>query len=197
MATIAKTRQPSAICARCRIASRGVFDPEVGRARGVLMPPPAEGRLRHARRRPPADLAEWIEHFWSVSWDLRGCDPFLQQTLPHPNVHIIFDAMARSVAGVTYRPFSTHARRRVARLRHQVPTRWLSAISSASPSATLDRSHRSDRDRSLEPPAPQWECRAIALSEDEDAQIATASEFLRARLPEPMRMSRWPHGWSS
>ncbi|HEV3150524.1 MAG TPA: hypothetical protein VGY94_06195, partial [Acidobacteriaceae bacterium] len=74
MATIAKTRQPPANL-RAAAASRAeeIFDPDVGRARGVLMPPPAEGRMQHTRRRPPADLTGWIEHFWSVSWDLRGC----------------------------------------------------------------------------------------------------------------------------
>ena len=48
-----------------------------------------------------------IQHFWSVRWDLRGLDPYLPGTLPHPNVHIVFDADGAQVSGVHTGRFTT------------------------------------------------------------------------------------------
>src|SRR6185369_10039169 len=42
-----------------------------GKARGVLRPHFAQGEFRHERLLPPAALADHIEHFWFVQWDLR------------------------------------------------------------------------------------------------------------------------------
>ena len=58
--------------------------------RGVLHRLPA-GEFAHARLAPPADLADRIEHFWCVRWNLEGLPPHLQETLPHPNVHLVVE----------------------------------------------------------------------------------------------------------
>jgi AraC-like DNA-binding protein len=84
-----------------------VFDPRAGRPRGILTGAPPEGAFRHSRRDPPAELAPWIEHFWSVQWDLRGCDPFVAETIPHPNVHVTLEPGGSRVGGVRTRKFST------------------------------------------------------------------------------------------
>ena len=78
-----------------------VIDHGAGRPRGLLQWPPPEGRFRYARRLPPPDLAPWITHFWIVSWDLRGLDPYQPETLPHPNVHVVFEEGASQVHGVS------------------------------------------------------------------------------------------------
>lgn len=67
---------------------------------GILADTPPAGAFRHMRRVPPDDLAFWVEHFWSVSWDLRGARPFDALTLPHPSVHLTFEAGAARVIGV-------------------------------------------------------------------------------------------------
>jgi AraC-like DNA-binding protein len=82
-----------------------VFDPEVGKARGVLRRPLPDGQLRHARRRPASELAPWIAHYWLISWDLRGCLPHVAETLPHPNVHMVFEEQGSVVSGVQTRKF--------------------------------------------------------------------------------------------
>src|SRR5271166_3627346 len=97
---IGKTRQSSAP------EREEVFDPEVGRARGVLRRPIPAGNVRHSRRRPSADLAPWIAHYWMVSWDLRGCKPHVAETLPHPNIHVIFENGRSVVSGVQTAKFS-------------------------------------------------------------------------------------------
>ncbi|MGA7292605.1 MAG: DUF6597 domain-containing transcriptional factor [Terriglobales bacterium] len=83
-----------------------VYDPEVGRARGMLRRPLPAGKLKHARRRPAADLAPWIAHYWMIHWDLRGCEPHKAESVPHPNVHVIFEPAASVVCGVQTRKFS-------------------------------------------------------------------------------------------
>ena len=83
------------------------FDPALGQPRGVLRnPPPPAGKFRHARRCAAAELAPWIDHYWMVSWDLRGLEPRLVESLPHPNVHIVFEEAASKVWGVSTSKFS-------------------------------------------------------------------------------------------
>src|SRR5215831_2517182 len=90
---IAKTRQ-----ATVEIEER--FDPEVGKARGVLRREFQAGKLRHSRRAPSHEVAPFIMHYWFIDWDLRGCEPQLVENVPHPNVHLIFDAGEAVVSGV-------------------------------------------------------------------------------------------------
>lgn len=41
------------------------------------------------RREPPAgDLADFVDCFWSVRWDLEGMPPFEQEVLPYPCVNL-------------------------------------------------------------------------------------------------------------
>jgi AraC-like DNA-binding protein len=78
------------------------FDPEVGKARGILSRhPPVEGKFRHSRRSPAAGLTCWIDHYWMVSWDLRGHGPYRPQTLPHPNFQVVFEKDHSLVSGVS------------------------------------------------------------------------------------------------
>jgi AraC-like DNA-binding protein len=83
-----------------------VFDPEVGQARGMLRRKMPAGTMRHSRRRPSPDLTPWIAHYWIIHWDLRGCEPYVAESLPHPNVHLIFENGTSVVAGVQTHKFS-------------------------------------------------------------------------------------------
>jgi len=47
-----------------------------------------------------------VEHYWSVHWDLRGQEPFLLETLPHPSVHLIFEEGSSRIVGVMQGKFS-------------------------------------------------------------------------------------------
>ena len=97
---IGKTRQSS------RTDVEEVFDPEVGQARGMLRRTLPAGKMRHARRRPSPEVAPWIAHYWIIHWDLRGCEPYVAENLPHPNVHLIFENGTSVVAGAQTRKFS-------------------------------------------------------------------------------------------
>lgn len=76
-----------------------------GPARGVLHPARMADHVRHVRLAPSADLEPVVQHFWSVRWDLRGLPPRVQQVLPHPNVHLVFERGGGRVYGVQPRRF--------------------------------------------------------------------------------------------
>jgi AraC-like DNA-binding protein len=97
---IGKTRQQPAA------EVEEIYDPEVGQARGMLRKHLPAGKMRHARRRPADDLAFWIAHYWMIRWDLRGCEPYVAESLPHPNIHVIFETTGSVVAGVQTQKFS-------------------------------------------------------------------------------------------
>jgi AraC-like DNA-binding protein len=97
---IGKTRQEAAA------EVEEIYDPAVGKARGMLRRPLSAGKMRHARRSPSADLSCWIAHYWMIRWDLLGCEPHVAESLPHPNVHVIFEPHDSVVAGVHTHKFS-------------------------------------------------------------------------------------------
>jgi AraC-like DNA-binding protein len=75
-------------------------DRSVGKARGLLRHPPAPGAFHHARLAPPAILADVVQHFWIVRWDLQGGPPQVRETLPHPNVHLVIETGRSRVQGL-------------------------------------------------------------------------------------------------
>ncbi len=62
--------------------------PEGPSQRGVLKARENSNALaKHARIQPAAELLPYIDCYWMVSWDLRGGQPHLAETLPHPCVY--------------------------------------------------------------------------------------------------------------
>ena len=49
---------------------------------------------------PSGPLAPFVEYYWIVRWDLRGQPPHEQTILPHPNVHLVFEASGAGIYGV-------------------------------------------------------------------------------------------------
>ena len=74
--------------------------------RGVLRPDLAATRFRLARHQPSAPLAPFVEYYWIPRWDLRGAPPHAQTILPHPNVHLVFEASGAGIFGVDRRLFT-------------------------------------------------------------------------------------------
>jgi AraC-like DNA-binding protein len=73
-------------------------------ARGILKSAPAAGE--HLRTAPLGPLAEFIEHFWAVSWDLTGQPAREAQTLGHPSLHVVVEGSRHEVSGVQTRRFT-------------------------------------------------------------------------------------------
>jgi AraC-like DNA-binding protein len=57
--------------------------------RGILNPRAGDERFTLLRHAPATDLADFVERHWIVRWDLRGREPFVQETLPFPNVNLV------------------------------------------------------------------------------------------------------------
>ena len=68
--------------------------------RGILVPRFATGTFRHERLAPCAQLAGLVEHYWFVGWDMQDHPPQQQETLPHPNVHLVIEHDSDGVYGV-------------------------------------------------------------------------------------------------
>jgi AraC-like DNA-binding protein len=68
--------------------------------RGVLRPSLAAGRFDLVRLAPSAPLAPFADYCWIVRWDLRGQPAHEQTILPHPNVHLVFEASGAGLYGV-------------------------------------------------------------------------------------------------
>ena len=79
------------------------MSPVTDRVRGVLSPVAASGKILHERVAASEPLRGVVQHFWSVRWDLRGAKPFVPETLPHPNVHWVFDAEGARTLRWTWR----------------------------------------------------------------------------------------------
>jgi AraC-like DNA-binding protein len=74
--------------------------------RGVLRPDLAATRFRLARYQPSDPLAPFVEYYWIPRWDLRGEPAHAQTILPHPNVHLVFEASGAGIFGVDRRLFT-------------------------------------------------------------------------------------------
>ena len=74
--------------------------------RGVLRPDLAAAHFRLARHQPSEVLAPFVDYYWIPRWDLRGKPPYEQTILPHPNVHLAFEASGTGIFGVDRRLFT-------------------------------------------------------------------------------------------
>lgn len=125
-------------------------------------------------------LAGVVQHFWIVRWDLRGCEPQVRETLPHPNIHITFDADGARIQGI-------HSGRFTRVLQGQGGVFGVKFRPGAFRSF-LHRSVSTLRDRSLPlrdvfgAAAEVWQADLSAQPQDE-AQVGTAEHFLAVRLP--------------
>lgn len=57
-------------------------------------------RFRLTRVTPAAELALYVELHWVVEWDLRGREPFVQEVLPHPTMHLAVEPELEGIWGV-------------------------------------------------------------------------------------------------
>jgi AraC-like DNA-binding protein len=53
---------------------------------------------------PSADLAPFVEHYWTVEWDLP--EPQLRETLPHPSIHLVLEDGREELSGIHTKKFS-------------------------------------------------------------------------------------------
>jgi AraC-like DNA-binding protein len=148
--------------------------------RGILNFTAGQEKFTLARFLPGDDLRAVVEHYWVVRWDLRGQEPYVQETLPYPSVHLVVERGRSEVVGVQTGKF----RRLLEGEGHVFGVRfkpgafyWLVGW----PVARL-----TDRSMGLGEvfgvAGAALEERVLAEAEDE-ARVKVAEAFLRERLP--------------
>jgi len=78
----------------------------IGQSRGVLNLKAGEKKFQLSRYSPTQDLSFFVERYWIVRWDLRGQEPYVQETLPYPCVNLVFEKEQTRVFGVGTGKFS-------------------------------------------------------------------------------------------
>ncbi len=68
------------------------FDAASGPPRGILRRTLTPGAFVHSRRAPAPELMPWIMHYWLVSWEVPPGVRHRVETLPHPNVQLVFSS---------------------------------------------------------------------------------------------------------
>ena len=77
-----------------------MIKPTIRKPRGILNRKAGEKKFQLSRHLPAQELSFFIEHYWIVSWDLSGHEPYIQETLPYPCVHVVIEKDQSRVYGV-------------------------------------------------------------------------------------------------
>ncbi|BCB75925.1 helix-turn-helix domain-containing protein [Phytohabitans flavus] len=72
----------------------------------ILHPGAGLRKFRFSTPEAAPALRPFVAHYWVVSWDLRGEEPYEQHVLPYPAVNVTFTAGRCRVAGVPRGRFS-------------------------------------------------------------------------------------------
>ena len=85
---------------------RDTLRPKRVRPRGILHLPAARPMTGYARYWPEPALAPFVEHLWTVEWDLP--QPSTSEVLSHPSVQLVVERGASRVGGVHTGLFTRH-----------------------------------------------------------------------------------------
>jgi AraC-like DNA-binding protein len=158
----------------------------IGKTRRPLSPEPrgvlhrlAVGEFAHGRLEAPDDLADRIEHFWTVRWNLEGQAPQVQETLPHPNVHLVVEPGSIAAWGVHTGRWTRTLEGRSQAFGVKFRPGAFRALLGRAVAAIADASIQADALFGADAAAL-----AGVLGHDDDRDAAAiASAFLRERLP--------------
>jgi AraC-like DNA-binding protein len=148
--------------------------------RGILRPAEGHQRFQLARYPPAPDLEPLVEFYWTVRWDLRGQDPYAQETLPSPSVHLVFERGNSRVWGVVTGKF-TRVLRDVGHVFAVKFTPGGFAPLVGFPVSHLTNATTAARD--LFGPAAETLERKLLARADERELVTLVEDFLRERLP--------------
>jgi AraC-like DNA-binding protein len=74
----------------------------------ILRPRTSAKNFSYERHPVPDGLADLVEHFWTVSWDLEAGRTYTAQTLPYPSVNLSVTNTEVDVTGLTRRCYFRH-----------------------------------------------------------------------------------------
>jgi AraC-like DNA-binding protein len=76
----------------------------------ILRPRTSAKNFEYERHSAPDRLADLVEHFWTVSWDLEAGRTYTAQTLPYPSVNLSVTNTEVEVTGLVRRCYYRHLR---------------------------------------------------------------------------------------
>jgi len=79
---------------------------KASKPRGILKSNETRDKMSHSRILASPDLRFFVEHFWTIKWDLTDQDPIKGEVLPHPSVHFVFERNNTRIAGVATGKFT-------------------------------------------------------------------------------------------
>lgn len=75
------------------------------RPRGLVLSAESKNSFDFIRFEPHPDLAEIIEHYWLVNWDLEDGKTQMQSVVTHPSVHMTFENEKLDIYGIVRQTF--------------------------------------------------------------------------------------------
>ncbi|NHQ92937.1 AraC family transcriptional regulator [Janthinobacterium lividum] len=149
--------------------------------KGIVDPQAAARRIRLATYPPDTALAPFVDYFWVVEWDSRGCAPETQRVLPYPNAHLVFDAGRTAIHGVVRGAFDRPLTGAGKVLGMRFAPGGLRPFITQPLSSFTDTTIAADA--LLDMPAEQAEALVLRQAGD-TAMVAQAQALLLARLPQ-------------
>lgn len=73
--------------------------------RGIVDPGAGFERFTLTRRAPASDLAWAVDRYWAVRWDLPDGESYEQRVIPHPAVHLVFEAGSATIHAISPHEF--------------------------------------------------------------------------------------------
>ena len=149
--------------------------PAVGLLRPLVQP-----AVRLSRYYPSDDLAPFVDFYWIVRWTL-GDDSRVQETLPHPCVHLVVEQNASGLFGVVQGRFTKeiHGSGRAASVRFRpggFAPFWRGSV------RDLTGRVLSLHD-AFGAPGVAYEQAMLAAPDDDATLVTLAEDFLRTRSP--------------
>ncbi|OXM85695.1 AraC family transcriptional regulator [Paenibacillus rigui] len=147
---------------------------------GVLNLKGSETKFRLSRYTPSDDIAFFIKHFWIVSWDLTGQEPYLQDVVPNPCVNLVIERDKTAIFGAAKGKFSYLLQGKGCVFGAKFKPGGFYPFLQQPVSELLDKPL--DIDRVFDIEARDIERQLLALEHDE-AMIRLAEQFIRPKLP--------------
>lgn len=154
--------------------------PKLVKPRGLLHHGAEPGVPGYGRYWPADDLAPFVEHFWTVAWDV--AEPEVHEVLPHPSVHLVLEEGNSRLAGVPTGRFTRRLEGRGRVLGTKFRPGGFRPFFGRAVSALTDRTL--PLDEIFGPPGAELETRALACADPRDG-FEIVQRFLLELDPVP------------
>ncbi|HZG18273.1 MAG TPA: helix-turn-helix domain-containing protein [Candidatus Bathyarchaeia archaeon] len=68
--------------------------------KGILHPQTSEQKFTLNRYQPSLEIGYFVQHYWTVRWDLRDQEPYASQVIAYPNINLVFEKDGSRIYGV-------------------------------------------------------------------------------------------------